>query len=138
MKAALALAAGLTIATGASPALAWWQYAEWGLSASQIMTASGGRAVPCRADVPGCTAPPGGLQPTYAVESLTMVGMPGSASFAFDAGDRLVQTVVLFPESDVALLSGLLQGIHGAAGDSTAMAGFWRDERRGTVITALP
>jgi hypothetical protein len=129
------LALLLTVAAGA-PAHAWWQYAEWGFTPSQVVSASSGHAVPCRAEAPVCAPPPGGLQPTYFVERLTMVGMPASASFAFDDGDKLRQTVVLFPDSDPALLAGLLQGIHGkpiAEGQ-----GVWRDERRGTTITAIP
>jgi hypothetical protein len=128
------LAAVLTIAL-AAPAQAWWQYAEWGFTPSQIISASSGHAVPCRADAPVCAPPPGGLQPSYFVESLTMVGMPASASFAF-ADDKLVQTVVLFPNSDTALIAGLLQGLHGAPVD--ASKGQWRDDRRGTILTAIP
>jgi hypothetical protein len=128
------LAAVLTAAI-AAPAQAWWQYAEWGFTPSQIISASSGNAVPCRADAPVCATPPGGLQPSYFVERLTMVGMPASASFAF-ADDKLVQTVVLFPDSDPALITGLLQGIHGPPVD--ANKGQWRDERRGTILTAIP
>jgi hypothetical protein len=76
------------------------------------------------------------LQPTLFVERLTMVGMPASASFAFDCGDKLVQTVVLFADSDPALMTGLLQGIHGKPVDEGQR--IWRDERRGTIITAIP
>ena len=39
---------------GIAPAGAWWRYAEWGLSEGRIMTASGGRAVPCGADAVVC------------------------------------------------------------------------------------
>ena len=117
------------------PAHAWWQYAEWGFTPAQVIAASSGQAVPCRADAAVCTTPPGGQQPSHFVERLTMVGMPASASFGFD-GDKLVQTVVLFPDSDPALLAGLLQGIHGKpVGDGPAI---WLDERRGTIITAIP
>ncbi len=129
-------AAAILAISIAAPAQAWWQYAEWGFTPSQIISASSGNAVPCRAEAPVCAPPPGGLQPTYFVESLTMVGMPASASFAFDANDKLVQTVVLFPDSDPALISGLLQGIHGAPVD--ASNGQWRDDRRGTMLRAIP
>jgi len=131
----LTLAFVLAIAI-AGPAHAWWQYAEWGLTPSQIMSASSGQAVPCRAEAPVCKPPAGGLQPTLFVERLTMVGMPASASFAFDSGDKLVQTVVLFADSDPALMTGLLQGIHGKPVDEGQR--MWRDERRGTIITAIP
>jgi hypothetical protein len=127
----------LILATAvAGPAHAWWQYAEWGLTPAQIMSASSGHAVPCRADAPVCKPPPGSLQPSYFVERLTMVGMPASASFAFDSSDKLVQTVVLFADSDPALIAGLLQGIHGKPVDEAQR--MWRDERRGSIITAIP
>jgi hypothetical protein len=131
------LTLALLLSTAAAgPAHAWWQYAEWGLTPAQIMSASSGQAVPCRPEAPVCTRPADGLQPSYFVERLTMVGMPASASFAFDGGDKLVQTVVLFPDSDPALLAGLLQGIHGKSVDEAQR--MWRDERRGTIITAIP
>lgn len=131
----LILALLLAVAT-AAPAQAWWQYAEWGLTPAQIMSASSGQAVPCLAEAPVCKAPPGGLEPSHFVERLTMVGMPASASFAFDSGGKLAQTVVLFPDSDPALMAGLLQGIHGKPADEAQR--IWRDERRGTIITAIP
>jgi hypothetical protein len=43
---------------------------------------------------------------------------------------------VLFADADPALLAGLLQGIHGKPVDEAQ--GVWRDERRGTIITAVP
>ena len=93
------LVLALLLATAAAaPAHAWWQYAEWGFTPAQIMSASSGHAAPCSAEAPVCKPPPGGLQPSYFVERLTMVGMPASASFAFDGGGKLVQTVVLFAE----------------------------------------
>jgi hypothetical protein len=131
----LILALLLAIAT-AAPAHAWWQYAEWGLTPAQVMSASSGQAVPCRAEAPVCKPPPGGLQPSHFVERLTMVGMPASASFGFDGYKKLVQTVVLFVDSDPALMAGLLQGIYGRPVDEGQR--MWRDERRGTIITAIP
>ena len=122
--------------SAAAPAYAWWQYAEWNFTPAQVVSASSGQAVPCRADEAVCAAPPGGLKPTYFVERLTMVGMPASASFAFDGSDKLAQTVVLFPDSDPALIANLLQGIHGKPVDEAQRV--WRDERRGTTITAIP
>lgn len=92
--------------------------------------------MPCRAEAPVCARPAGGLQPSHFVERLTMVGMPASASFAFDSGDKLSQTVVLFADADPALMAGLLQGIHGKLVDEAQR--MWRDERRGTIITAIP
>jgi len=62
--------------------------------------------------------------------------MPASASFAFDGGNKLVQTVLLFADSDPALMASLLQGIYGKPVDEAQ--GVWRDERRGTIITAVP
>ncbi len=133
---ALLLAVVLS-AAGSVPAHAWWQYAEWGMTESQLASASGGRMAPCRADAPACATPPGGVAPSRLVEGLTMIGMPASASFAF-AGDKLNQTVVYFPGGDIGLLVNLLRGIHGTPVDEQATPKVWRDTRRGTELTALP
>jgi ABC-type branched-subunit amino acid transport system substrate-binding protein len=66
----LVVVAGLVIGIGVSPAWAWWQYAEWGMSPGRLVAASAGHAVPCRTDVPVCAVPPGGRQPSHMVESL--------------------------------------------------------------------
>lgn len=124
-------------AAGSMPAHAWWQYAEWGMTESQLASASGGRMAPCRADAPACATPPGGVQPSRLVEGITMIGMPASASFAL-ANDKLVQTVVYFPGGDMGLLVNLLRGIHGTPVDEQATPKVWRDTRRGTELTALP
>lgn len=129
------------LAGGAAPAAAWWSYAEWGMSPSQLASASGGRAVPCRADAAVCASPAGGRQPTHFVESVTMVGLPASVSFAFDESNQLVQTVVLFPGADLELIASLLQGIRGTPAEAPQQGDarrVWRDERRGTLITATP
>lgn len=122
----------------AAPALCWWQYAEWGLSTTQIASASGGRATPCRPDIPVCRQPPGGAVPSHFVDGITMVGMPAMAAFAFDPGDHLIQTVVFFPGATPDLVEKLLQGIHGQPLDAQASPRVWRDTRRGSDITLLP
>ena len=124
--------------TCSTSAFAWWQYAEWGMSESQLAPASGGRMAPCRADAPACTTPPGGSAPSKLVEGITMIGLPASASFAFDGGGKLNQTVVYFPGGDMGLLVSLLRGIHGAPVDEQAAPKVWRDTRRGTELSALP
>lgn len=131
------LLALLLVLASATPALCWWQYAEWGITAAQLASASGGRAVPCQSALAVCTAPPGGVAPSSYVDGIMMVGMPAQAAFAFDGSDRLVQTVVLFPTADVGLISSLLSGIHGApvAGSSPPS---WNDDRRGSTLTAYP
>ncbi len=131
------LLALLLVIASASPALCWWHYAEWGMSASQLASASGGRTAPCQPTLAVCTAPPGGIAPQLYVDGIIMVGMPAQAAFAFDGNDRLVQTVVLFPTGDVGLVSSLLSGIHGApvAGSSPQV---WNDDRRGSTLTAYP
>ncbi len=74
------------------------------------------------------------------VESVTMVGMPASASFAFDGKGGLNQTLVHFPTADLALLSGPLRGIHGEAVEASGgtAARQWQDERHGTLLTVVP
>ena len=42
----------LVMLVGIAPASAWRSYAECGLNESQVMTASSGKAVPCRQDAP--------------------------------------------------------------------------------------
>ena len=130
----------IAMCVGAAPAAAWWRYAEWGLSKSQIATASSGRAVPCRQEVPVCARTANGGQPSLFVEEVQMVGMPASVSFAFDEQNKLNETIVLFPNADFALVSSLLQGIHGEPVDDRpgdAPLRVWRDNRRGSTITAV-
>ncbi len=121
----------------AAPALCWWQYAEWGLSSRQIASASAGRAEPCQPQVPVCARPPDGAAPSLFVDGITMVGVPASAAFAFDAGDQLIQTVVLFPGAAPDLIEKLLQGVHGVPVDAQASPPVWRDARRGSELTTL-
>jgi hypothetical protein len=131
----------LVMFVGIAPASAWWSYAEWGLSESQILSASSGRAVPCREGVPVCARTSDGGQPALFVESVQMVGMPASVSFVFDAGGRLSRTIVLFPNADFALICNLLQGIHGQPNDDRPgppAIKLWQDKNRGSTITATP
>lgn len=132
----LVLATVLIIAHSA-PALCWWQYAEWGLTSRQIASASGGRAVPCEAQAPACARPPGGAAPSLFVDNITMIGMPASAAFAFDAGDHLIQTVVFFPGATPDMIEKLLQGVHGVPVDPQAKPPVWRDARRASELTPL-
>ena len=129
----------LVMFVGIAPASAWWSYAEWGLSESQILSASSGRAVPCRADALVCASTPDGGQPKLFVESVQMVGMPASVSFVFDAEGKLSRTIVLFPNADYGLICSLLQGIHGEAMDDRPgppATKVFHDKKRGSIITA--
>ena len=131
----------LVMFAGVAPASAWWQYAEWGFSEAQILTASNGQAVPCRPDAPVCTATPNARRPTLFVQSTRMLGMPASVSFSFDAARGLSETVVEFSNADFALISNLLQGIHGQPIEDRASAPpvrVWQDRRRGSTIAATP
>ena len=131
----------LVMFTGIGPANAWWQYAEWGLTESQIRAASRGQAVPCRQDAAVCATTPNGQQPRLFVESIQMLGLPASVSFSFDAGGRLIETVVRFSNADFALITNLLQGIHGQPGEDrpgTPPVRVYRDQRRGSIIAATP
>jgi hypothetical protein len=53
----------------------------------------------------------------------------------------LSQTLLLFPSVEFALVSNALQGVHGKpaedrAGDAAVRV--WRDEKRGSILTATP
>jgi hypothetical protein len=131
----------LVMLAGTAPANAWWSYAQWGLNELQLMTASSGQAVPCRQDAPICATTPNGNQPRLFVESIQMLGLPASVSFSFDAAGKLTETVVRFSNADFALVSNLLQGIHGEAVEDrpgTPPVKVFRDQRRGSTITATP
>lgn len=134
-------AAVLVMLAGAAPANAWWSYAEWGLSETQIRTASSGQAVPCRQDAPVCAPTPNGNQPRLFIESTQMLGMPAAVSFSFDAAGKLIETVVRFTNADFALVSNLLRGIHGEPVEDrpgTPPVRIFRDQRRGSTISATP
>ena len=132
----------LAVVAGANPAFAWWRYAQWGMSEEQVVSASGGQAVPCRPDVPVCSSALAGAVPRLVVEAVDMLGLHGSAAFVFDAKGELIRTVVLFPTVDFAQSSGLMQGIQGqpaqdSLGDRPGekVARVWRDEKRGSIVT---
>jgi hypothetical protein len=128
----------LAVVSGATPAFAWWRYAKWGMSGEQVVSASGGQAVPCRAGVPVCSSALTGAAPALMDEAVNMVGLQGSAAFVFDAKGELIRTVVLFPAVDFAQASAMLQGIHGKPAEDRPgekVARVWRDEQRGSVIT---
>ena len=97
----------------------------------------GGRTAPCQPQVPACTRPPGGAAPSLFVDGITMIGMPASVAFAFDAGDQLIQTVVFFPGATPDLIEKLLHGVHGVPVDVQASPPVWRDSRRGSDIVPL-
>jgi hypothetical protein len=131
----------LVMLAGTAPANAWWSYAQWGLNELQLMTASSGQAVPCRQDAPICATTPNGNQPRLFVESIQMLGLPASVSFSFDAAGKLTETVVRFSNADLALVSNLLQGIHGEPVEDRPgppPVKVFRDQRRGSTITATP
>jgi hypothetical protein len=141
MRAIFYLVAAASALLLASPANAWWSYAQWGLNESQLMSASSGQAGPCRQDAPVCATTPNGNQPRLFIASIQMLGMPASVSFSFDAAGKLTETVVRFSNADFALISDLLQGIHGQAVEDrpgTPPVRIWRDQRRGSTISATP
>jgi len=120
-----------------SSANAYWQYAKWGMTEGQILAANQGRVLPCATDVPAC-ATKGEHDPKFFVEGLRMLSHPVTVSFAFDEGGRLTQTVVVFPDTDFAVVAKMLTGINGTpvserpGSRPTAM---WRDNQRGSTIT---
>jgi len=131
----------LALLLGIAPANAWWQYAQWDLNESQLISASKGEAIACRDEVPMCARTSNGNQPKLFVPSVQMVGMPTMVAFAFDTQGQLCETVVLFPTSDYMLIGNLVQGIHGSPdgqdrGESPRAV--WRDDKRGSMLTAVP
>jgi hypothetical protein len=135
----LVVIASAMVSAGAGPASAWWRYAEWGMTEGQLTAAGRGEAVPCREGVPVCAKTATGSTPRLFVESVEMVGLAASTSFVFDADGKLSQTIVLFPNVDFALVSNALNGVHGKPADDRPGASavrVWRDERRGSIITA--
>jgi hypothetical protein len=124
---ALALLAG-------GPAHAYWQYAEWGMTPTQVAAAGRGQAVPCQPGAAACANGAG-----LVIENVEMLGMPASVAFFFDGQGRLNGTVVTFKNADFGLISGLLQGIHGPPvtdEPGPPPTRIYRDTRRGSTITA--
>ena len=135
----LLIVASVATLAGAGPAAAWWRYAEWGMTEGQIIAASQGQAVPCSADAPECARTASGATPRLHIPSVNVIGLPASTAFVFDANGQLSQTIVLFRGADPELVSNALQGSLGKAADDrrgTAATNVWRDERRGTIISA--
>jgi hypothetical protein len=127
-----AIAAALALLT-TSPAFAYWQYAEWGMTQTQVTSAGHGQASPCR---PGRAACAEGA--ALAIDDAQMLGLPCSVAFFFDAQGRLNRTVVTFKNTDYAMIANLLQGVHGQPVSSQAGStptGIWSDTRRGSTIT---
>lgn len=132
----LTLLIAVVLSCIAVPASAWWRYAEWGKSEDQIVAASRGLAIPYDDRAAVCARISTGSMPKRFMESVEMVGLPASVAFVFDAGGYLVQTIVLFANADFAQVSGMINGIHGQASGEGAGSRTWRDERRGSIITA--
>lgn len=128
----------LAVVAGTNPAFAYWRHAKWGMSEEQIVSASRGQAVPCRADVPVCSSTIAGGVPKLMVESVDMVGLHGATSFVFGANGELIRTVVFFPAADFAQASAMLNGVQGQPAEDRpgAMAvRMWRDEKRSSIVT---
>lgn len=128
------------VLTGVSPASAWWRYAEWGMTEGQIRAASQGTAVPCDGSAPVCAATASGAVPRLYIPSVNVIGLPASTAFVFDGSGQLSQTIVLFANADAALVTSTLQGALGKPDDERpdSPVRTWRDERRGTLVTATP
>lgn len=142
MPAIIHLFAGaiLAVVAVAPPAFAGWRYAQWGMSDEQVVSASRGEAVPCRAEVPVCSsALTGAPAARLMVEAVDMAGLHGSAALVFDANGQLIRTFVFFPSVDFEQAAAILQGVHGqpVSGDrpNEKVARVWRDEERRSIIT---
>ena len=116
-------------------ASAYWQYAEWGMTPTQIAAASHGQANACQGDRAACAGGAG-----LAIDSTQMLGMTAAVAFFFDSQGQLNRTVVTFKDADFGLNSGLLQGIHGPPvsdqpGPSPTRV--YRDTCRDSTITLI-
>ena len=96
MKTICIVLAALIVAVSSSPALAWWEYAQWGQSEAQLGVASGGRMMKCSAGVPACAVRLPGYRPSHYVRGLTIAGLSADAGFDFDGGKGLTRTVIPF------------------------------------------
>jgi hypothetical protein len=127
------IAAALLLLGAANSAWAYWQYAEWGMTQTQVMSAGRGQAAPCQPQLAGCANGAGLI-----IENTQMLGLPCAVTFFFDGQGRLDRTVVTFTKTDFAMVASLLQGIHGSPVSQQAgntPSGVWRDTRRGSTIT---
>jgi hypothetical protein len=128
----IAIAVALVLSV-AGPALAYWQYAEWGMTPTQVTSAGRGQPSPCQ---PGRAACADGA--ALAIDDTQMLGLLCSVAFFFDAQGRLYRTVVTFKNTDYVMVANLLQGIHGqpvSSQQGNVPSGVWRDTRRGSTIT---
>ena len=135
----LMIVASVATLTGTGPAAAWWRYAEWGMTEGQIIAASQGQAVPCSAGAPVCARTASGATPGLHIPSVNVIGLAASTAFVFDVNGQLSQTIVLFTGADPELVSNAMQGSLGIAADDRLSAPgtkVWRDERRGTIVSA--
>jgi hypothetical protein len=132
MRCSIIAAAFLLLAT-ANPACAYWRYAEWGMTQTQVMSAGRGQAAQCQPHLAGCDNGAG-----LVIENTQMLGLPCAVTFFFDEQGRLNRTVVTFARTDFAMVANLLQGIHGSPVSQQPggmPSGVWRDTRRGSTIT---
>ncbi len=123
----------LLVVLGAAPAGAYWQYAEWRMTPTQIAAASHGQANTCQPDRPACVGGAG-----LAIDSTQMLGLTAAVAFFFDGEGRLDRTVVTFKDADFGLISSLLQGIHGpplSDQPGPPPTRVYSDTRRGSTIT---
>jgi hypothetical protein len=128
----IAIAVALVLSL-AGPALAYWQYAEWGMTQTQVTSAGHGQPTACQPGRAACTD-----GAALAIDHTQMLGLPCSVAFFFDAQGQLNRTVVTFKNTDFAMISSLLQGVHGQPVSSqmgSAPSGVWRDLRRRSTIT---
>lgn len=120
-----------------SPALAWWDFAKWGMTVDQLAKASGGRLESCGN---GCPPTLIGFKPTHRLAT-DVVGFPGQAMFAFDASGRLNWTV-LRVQSEAAFnpIERALMGVYGAPVDrsrSSVREVIWRDAAKKSTVRLL-
>lgn len=139
----LAIAISVSVFMGsATRADAWWEYAQWGISAKQLMAASDGRLKQCERSIPICRPPYAARLPDYYIENVTTLGLSGDAGFCFDSSGHLMRTVLVFTKN-IPTAKEVRDELDGAYGRPAADNGgaidivTWRDRKRDTSIVLI-
>lgn len=124
------------LALWSTPALAWWEYAKWGMTIEQVTAASKGAAGPCDRGIADCTAIVSNQTPDLYLYGLTIAGYLAHAQFSFDQG-KLTGTYLQFNNANLQRLTDALIGNYGApvdVKDTWPATRLWRVAAKGTLV----